>query len=203
MSKYIKLAFVIFLLALISSIVFLSLKNQSLQESIRTYDNNFKALNLENSDLRKEAIAYKFSVEQLEYINDSIIKDLNNTRKVLGIKDAQIRQMQNIKTEIHTVDTLIIRDTIFKESFNRIDTLLGDKWHTIRLELEYPNIVKTEASFNEDLDVFAYTSKEIIGVPKKCCIGRLFQKKNKVIRVEVNSNNPHSIIKEKKFIIIE
>jgi hypothetical protein len=50
--------------------------------------------------------------------------------------------------------------------------------------------------------VFAYTEKEIIGTPKKCFIGRWFQRKHKVTKVDVKDNNPYATIKNKKFIII-
>lgn len=203
MIKYIRLAGIIVLIGLICSVIFLSIKNSSLQESIRLYDNNFKAINLENSELRNEIIAYRFDVEQLEFINDSIIKNLNDTRRELGIKDKQLKQMQKIKTEIITRDSIFVRDTIFRDNFIKLDTLISNEWYSVRLGLEYPNKIEINAKYNTDLSVFAYSSKEILGNRKKCFIGRWFQKKNKIIRVEIKDNNPHSIIKESKYIIVE
>lgn len=179
------------------------IENNKLKEDIKVYDNNFKALNLENSKLKDEVIAYKFNVEQLEFINDSIITDLNNTRKELGIKDKQLKQMQNIKTEIVTKDSIFVRDTIFRNDFVKLDTLLGNKWYTVKLGLEYPDKIKIHASYKTDMSVYAYTSKEILGIKKKCAIGRWFQKKHKIIRVEIKDRNPHAVIKESKFVIIE
>lgn len=184
-------------------IVGIAIENENLKEEIKVYDNNFKALNLENSGLREEVIAYKFDVEQLEIINDSIIKDLNNTRKELGIKDKQLKQMQNIKTEIITKDSVFVRDTIFRDSFVKLDTTLTNKWYDIKVELQYPNKIDISTTYRTDLSVFAYSSKEILGTKKKCAIGRWFQKKTKVIRVEVKDGNPYSKIKEQKFVIIE
>lgn len=188
-----------FTIVLVGTII----ENNNLKEDIKIYDNNFKALNLENSELKNEVIAYKFDVEQLEFINDSIITDLNNTRKELGIKDRQLKQMQNIKTEITTRDSIFIKDTIFRSNFIKIDTTLGNKWYTVKLDLEYPNKININTSYKTDISVFAYTNKEILGVRKKCAIGRWFQKKHKVIRVEIEDNNPYAIIKESKFVIIE
>lgn len=184
-------------------IVGISIQNENLKEEIKVYDNNFKALNLENSGLKEEVIAYKFDVEQLEFINDSIIKDLNNTRKELGIKDKQLKQMQNIKTEIITKDSVFIKDTIFRDNFIKLDTTLTNKWYDIQVELQYPNKIDISTAYRTDLSVFAYSSKEILGTKKKCAIGRWFQKKHKVIRVEIEDNNPYAIIKESKFVIIE
>lgn len=179
------------------------IQNKDLKKEIEVYDNNFKALNLENSALKDEIVAYKFNVEQLEFINDSIITDLNNTRKELGIKDKQLKQMQNIKTEVITKDSIFIKDTIFRDSFVKLDTTLTNKWYDIQVELQYPNKIDISTTYRTDLSVFAYSSKEILGTPKKCALGRLFQKKYNVIRVEVHDANPFSEIKESKFIIIE
>lgn len=201
--KNIKIIFWVFIGVLIISVIGMAKYISNLNKDISVYDNNFKALNLENDRLNNEIIAYKFDTEQLEYINDSIVKELNTTRKELGIKDKQLKQMQSIKTEIHTVDSVFIKDTIFKDSFVKLDTLLGDDWYKVKIELEYPNKIKLDTKYTSDLSVFAYSSKEIIGTPKKCAIGRWFQKKHKVVRVEVHDKNPHANIKESKFIIVE
>lgn len=203
MNKYIKIIGVVVIVGVVLAFIIMSGIISKLNESIGIYDNNFKALNLENDRLSKEAIAYKFSAEQLEYINDSIIEDLNNTRKQLGIKDKELKQLQSIKTEVHIRDSVFIRDTIFKESFIRLDTLLGDEWYKTKLTLEYPNKIGLDMSYKSDISVIASAQKEIIGTPKKCFIGRWFQKKQKVIRVDVIDNNPYSEIKSKKFVIIE
>ena len=176
----------------------LFISNKNLKKDIKLYDNNFKALCLENSKLEDEVIAYRFNVEQLSYLNDSIINDLDSIRKELAIKDKEILQMQHIKTEISTKDSIFIKDTIFRESFVRLDTLLGDEWYKIKLQLEYPNKIAIQAKYISDINVFAKSSKEIIGTPKKCWLGRMFQKKHKVIRVDVVDKCPYSVIKEKK-----
>lgn len=200
--KIIAIITIIFI-ALFSIVIILGSKIHNLQEELNTYDNNFKALNLENSKLQNELIAYKLDVEQLEYLNDSIIRDLDSTRRVLKIKDKELLQMQKIKTEIQTKDSIFVKDTIFRDNFVKLDTSITNKWYNIELELEYPSTIKVETSYKSDLSVFAYSSKEIVGTPKKCFIGRLFQKKYDVIRVEVHDANPFSEIKESKFIIIE
>lgn len=202
MKKYIRIIKVVLVILVISVISILVVNNRNLRESNSIYDNNFKALNLERDSLSKAAIAYRFSVEQLEYINDSIIEDLNNTRKQLQIKDKEILQMQSIKTEIRTKDSIFIKDTIFRDNFIKIDTTLKDKWHTIKISLQ-PSKLTIDAKYRSELQVFAKSSKEIMGTPKKCFVGRWFQKKHKVIRVEVKDKNPDAIITEKKFIIIE
>lgn len=201
--KTIKIIFWIFIGVLIISVIGMAKHISNLNKEIEVYDNNFKSLNLELNEYEKHAIAYKFNVDQLNYINDSIITELNNTRKQLKIKDKELKQLQNIKTEVHIKDSVFIRDTIFKSSFTRLDTVLTNNWYKTQVILEYPNKVKLNMMYKSDISVIASTQKEIIGTPKKCWLGRLFQKKQKVIRVDVKDNNPYSEIKSKKFVIIE
>lgn len=201
--KTIKIIFWIFIGVLIISVIGMAKYISKLNEEIGIYDNNFKALNLENDKNKNYAIAYKFNAEQLNYINDSIITELNNTRKQLKIKDKELKQLQSIKTEVHIRDSIFIRDTIFKEPFIRLDTLLGNEWYKTKLTLEYPNKIGLDMTYKSDISVIVSTKKELIGTPKKCFIGRWFQKKQKVIRVDVKDNNPYSEIKSKKFVIVE
>jgi hypothetical protein len=201
--KTIKIIFWIFIGVLIISVIGMAKHISNLNEEIGVYDNNFKSLNLELDKYEKYAIAYKFNIDQLNYINDSIITELNNTRKQLNIKDKELKQLQNIKTEVHIKDSVFIRDTIFKKSLVRLDTLLGNEWYKTKLTLEYPNKIGLDMTYKSDISVIASAQKEIIGTPKKCWLGRLFQKKQNVIRVDVKDNNPYSEIKSKKFVIIE
>ena len=201
--KTIKIIFWIFIGVLIISVIGMAKHISNLNKEIGVYDNNFKSLNLELDRYEKHVIAYKFNVDQLNYINDSIITELNNTRKQLKIKDKELKQLQNIKTEVHIKDSVFIRDTIFKESLVRLDTLLGNEWYKTKLTLEYPNKIGLDMTYKSDISVIASTQKEIIGTPKKCWLGRLFQKKQNVIRVDIKDNNPYSEIKSKKFVIIE
>jgi hypothetical protein len=202
MKKYTVFIKLILIISFVGIFIGILINNSNLKSSIELYDNNFKALNLENDRLAEAAIAYKFNIEQLEYINDSIIQDLNTARRELKIKDRELKQMQYIKTEISTRDSVFIKDTIFRDDFVRLDTVITDKWHTVALSLQ-PSKLVIDAKYRSELNVFASSSKEIVGTPKKCFIGRWFQKKYNVIRVDVKDNNPYSEIKSKKFVIIE
>lgn len=191
------------ILGICSIIIALIINNQNLKESIIQYDNNIKALSFEKDSLNTSLIAYRLSIEELEMVNDSIIEDLNDLRKTLKIKDKQLLQMQSIKTEANTKDSVFIKDTIFREDFVKLDTNIINNWYNIKIKLEYPSTIKVETSYKSDLSIIAYSNKEILGTPKKCFLGRLFQKKYNIIRVEVHDANPYSEIKENKFVIIE
>lgn len=203
MKKYVNIILYSVILLLVGYTIYNTYKVSDYRKQLELYDNNFKALLLDNNSLQESVIAYKFNVEQLEYLNDSVITELNNTRKQLKIKDKELKQLQNIKTETHIKDSIIIKDTIFKKDFIRVDTSINNEWYKIKLALEYPNKVNLDMRYKSDISVIASTQKEFIGTPKKCFIGRIFQKKYNVIRVEVVDKNPYSIIKESKFVIVE
>lgn len=202
MNNFLGKVTLILVLSLLIACIILIMFNSNLRKDIGVYDNNFKALTLERDSIKKEAIAYKFSVEQLEYLNDSIIDNLNDMRVKLNIKENQLLQMQNIKTEVTIRDSVFFKDTVFKTSFVKIDTVISDDWYSLAISLN-KNKLNIETKYKSDLCVFAKNSREILGTPKKCAVGRWFQKKHNVIRVEVIDRNPYSVIKEQKFVIIE
>lgn len=203
MKKYINVIGIILILILSLFLIFFIHTNIKYKEDLKLYDNNFKALTLKQDSLKTENIAYKFDIEQLEYINDSIINKLNTSRKQLAIKDKELKQMQYLLSTGTKKDTIVFKDTLFRDNLVKIDTLLGDKWINLKLEMLFPSTIKYNINYTSELEVFAHTSKEVLGTPKKCFIGRLFQKKYDIIRVEVIDNNPYSKIKENKFIIVE
>ena len=111
MNNFLGKVTLILVLSLLIACIILIMFNSNLRKDIGVYDNNFKALTLERDSIKKEAIAYKFSVEQLEYLNDSIIDNLNDMRVKLNIKENQLLQMQNIKTEVTIRDSVFFKDT--------------------------------------------------------------------------------------------
>lgn len=203
MKNTVKSALLIIAIALIALFVYSVNLNISYRDKLRVYDNNFKALTLENNTLKNDAIAYRFNIEQLEYINDSIAEVLNTTRKELKIKDKNIEQMQYMLSEGNIKDSIVFRDTIFKRDFTPIDTTVGDNWYKLTLKATSSNTLSYNIIYKSELNVLMHKSKEYMGVPKKCCILRLFQKKYTLTRVTVIDNNPYAEIKDKKFYFID
>ena len=202
MIKYLKIGSVLLVLSLILSVFVLYNRNQVLKESLSISRANEKAFILENDALKDKNRVFQFTVDQLEYFNDSIIKNLDSVRKELGIKDKNLKQMQYLLSEAQKKDTVIFRDTIFKDSNINIDTLFGDKWYTMDLKLKYPNTIITSPKFISEKYVIINYKKETINPPKKCFLGRIFQKKHKVIEVDVIEENPYIENKQQKFIEI-
>ena len=198
--KYIRIGIVILVSLLAISTYILYTNNQKLKEEISISMSNQKAFIAENSSLKEENRVFKFTVEQLNYYNDSILQKMNEVRKELKIKDRDLKQMQYLLSEAQKNDTIIFRDTLFREPKLKIDTLLGDKWYQMKLGLRYPSTIITEPKFISEKYIIADYKKETINPPKKCAIVRWFQKKHKVIEVNVVEKNPYIENKKSKFI---
>ena len=162
---------------------------------------NIKAYELENLALKDNTIEFQYTIEQLNHSKDSLNQKINKLRKDLKIKDKDIQKLQYVLSENQKKDSIIVHDTLFIEKV-KIDTTLSDDWSKLHLQLEFPNKVVTEYSFKNESLVTTYLKKETIKPPHKCIFVRWFQKKHKMIYVEVNEQNPYCEIKEQKFINI-
>lgn len=174
--------------------------NQRLRNDLDISKQNIETLLQVRDTLESSNKALLINVELLNNSNDSIIKELNNTRKSLRIKDKEIESLHKINSEIHRVDSLIVRDTIFSEPDICIDTTLYDYWGFTNIYLKYPSFINVESVMDSNLSIYTFYRKEPIKKPKKTKIGRFFQKKRKVLEMEVVENNPNIVIKQSKFI---
>ena len=163
---------------------------------------NIKAYELENSALRDDTIEFQYTIEQLNYSKDSLNQKINKLRKELKIKDKDIQRLQYIVSESTKRDSIVfVHDTLFREEV-KIDTTMGDSWSKLHLQLEFPNVVVADYSFRNESLVTTYLKKETIKPPHKSAFVRLFQKKHKVIHVDIYEQNPYCETKEQKFINI-
>lgn len=201
-SKYINIIIAILIVSLSIGSYILYTKNQRLQEELSVSISNEKAFIAENSSLKNENRVFKFTVEQLNYYNDSILEKMNEVRKELDIKDKDLKQMQYLLSEATKKDTIVFRDTLFREPTLDIDTLVGDKWYQMRLGLKYPSTITTDPKFVSEKYIMVDYKKETINPPKKCWLLRLFQKKHKVVEVNVVEKNPYIENKQQRFIEI-
>ena len=170
--KYIRIGIGILIIFLVLSTYTLYNRNQDFKEEISVLVSNQKAFIAENSSLKDENRVFKFTVDQLNYYNDSILQEMNNIRKSIGIKDKDLNQIQYISTEITKTDTIILKDTIFKETTFKVDTLIGDNWYQLKLGLKYPNTIITSPKFISDKYIIVSSKKETIDPPKKCWLLR-------------------------------
>lgn len=177
-------------------------RNQDLKEEISVSMTNQKAFITENTSLKEENRAFKFTVEQLNYYNDSILQKMNDVRKELKIKDSNLKQMQYLLSVSTKKDTILFTDTIFKDKGLALDTIIGDKWYNIRLGLKYPNLVYTKPTFTSEKYIIVNKKKETINPPKKFFLFRWFQKKHWVMEVHIKEKNPYIKEVNNKFVEI-
>lgn len=175
---------------------------------IRDYKNlynkelqNVEAYKIDNSSLKDDARQYQMTIDDLKSSNDSIDKKLVEMTEELKIKSNKIQYMQYQTKTIYKTDTLQLKDTLFLPEAH-LDTLIGDKWYSLRLKLDYPSTVVASPVFNSEQYVIINTEKEYNKKPSKWFFIRWFQKKHWVTKVNVRENSPYVTSKEKKFIKI-
>lgn len=175
---------------------------------IRDYKNlynkelqNVEAYRIDNSGLKDDARQYQMTIDDLKSSNDSIDKKLVEMVEELKIKSNKIQYMQYQTKTIYKTDTLQLKDTLFLPKAH-LDTLIGDKWYSLRLKLDYPSTVVASPVFNSEQYVIINTEKEYNKKPSKWFFIRWFQKKHTVVKINVRENSPYVTSKEKKFIKI-
>lgn len=200
--KYIRLTITLLIIGLVTSLFVLNAKYTALNEDYKIAVGNEKALLQTNSNLKHNIGVLQLSVEQLSYFNDSILIKLDSVRRALKIKDKEVQYLQYIQSTMEKKDSIVfVGDTIFKDNIH-IDTTLTSKWYSLDIKLDYPNSVVVTPKIISEQYVIIHSNKETIKPPKKCAIARWFQKKHKVIRVEVKEENPYIIHTNSEFVKI-
>ena len=95
--KYIRIGVIVLTILLAVSTYTLYNRNQDLKEEISVSMSNQKAFIAENSSLKEENRVFKFTVEQLNYYNDSILQKMNDVRKELKIRISNMNKQDKIK----------------------------------------------------------------------------------------------------------
>ena len=189
-------------LAVVSDLLTSNKKLKELQNKYEISTNNEKTLLNNNDSLKTYSKELQLTVEQLKYSNNVTLDKLNKVRKELNIKDKELQKLQYQLSISNKTDTVVYRDTIFKEGI-KLDTLIKDDWYSLNLDLEYPSTIIVNPKFKSEKYVVTSLKKEIKGTPKKCWLGRILQKKHNVIRVEVVEKSPYIETKEQIFINID
>ena len=187
---------------LIALIIMQSIKYKNLNQKYDIAVQNNKAYESQLEVSQEENKVFQFTIEQLQYINDSSLRSLDSLRHEIGIRDKKIKQMGKVKEYVYITDTVKVNDTIFCDENFKLDTTLGDKWYKNNLHMQYPNIISSTIQVNTDQSCFLHTSRETINPPKKTWLGRLFQKKHDVYNITVIEANPYITVKENKFVIV-
>lgn len=191
MKKYFIVACVIALIGLIGSLVHNIHEAKAYEDKWKTAVANVKAYDELLSDSKNKSTAYELTIDQLNNVKDSTIRELNELKKKLKIKDKNLISAQNIKTVYSKADTIHFTDTIFKDKVLSADTIVGDEWYKAKVILKYPHTVIINPTFTSDKSIIVSTKKETVNPPKKLWILRLFQKKQTVLNVDVVEKNPY------------
>ena len=193
---------VLFIVSLLGIGIYIWNERQDLKKEICTLRNNQKAFIAENSSLKNESRAFKFTIEQLNYYNDSILQKMNDVSKELKIKDKNLKQLQYLLSVSTKKDTVLFTDTVFRDKSLALDTVIGDKWYNIRLGLKYPNLIYTEPTFTSEKYIIVNKKKETVNPPKKFFLFRWFQRKHWVMEVHIKEKNPYIKETNNKFVEI-
>lgn len=198
MKKYI----IILILILIGAVAYLSYQNRQLTTKYETSIENIKAYDAELSGLTNDTKVYKLTIEQLNYFNDSIIKKMKVVQKELGIKDKRLQQLQYEASHAQRHDTIVLRDTLFRDPQLRLDTIVGDKWFKTNLHLEFPSTIALKPEIELERYTFINGKRETVNPPKKFWLFRLFQRRHIVVEVNIREMNPYVKNKTQRFIQI-
>lgn len=165
--------------------------NSTLEKKWKDATENVKTYSEINSDLENKNRAFKVTIDQLKYSNDSIFKELDATRKKLNIKDSKVENLLYVYSTFTKVDTICLKDTIFRDTILNVDTLLQDPWYSIKLGLKYPSSIIVEPMFISTKHIIVSSKKETVNPPKKFFLFRWFQKKHTVLNIDVIEKNPY------------
>lgn len=163
--------------------------------NVKSYDNLFNGS--KNND-----IAFLLTIDQLKYSNDSIFQELNEVRRELKIKDSKLKSLQYISSNFTKSDTIILKDTVFKDERIDIDTLLSDEWYSINVGLRYPSSITVTPKFKSEKIVIVSAKKETVNPPKRFFLFRWFQKKHIVLHVNVIEKNPYIEDQDNRYVEI-
>lgn len=186
---------------LVCSLIYMVHQNRTLTAKYETSIENIKAYDSQLSGLNNSNKVFKLTIDQLNYFRDSILIKMNEVRKELNIKDSKIKQMQYQLSHAEKSDSIILKDTVFVESF-KLDTIIGDEWANTHLIMKYPNYIKFTPKFKLESFLFVESKKETVNPPKKFFLFRWFQKRHIVLNVTVKENNPYVETDEQKFVEI-
>lgn len=143
-----------------------------------------------NMAYQNEKIQHEFTIRQLGMMTDSISMLLKSTQDSLKIKNKKVVQFQYIEKKVTKTDTVNFSDTIFVKSLE-CDTVIGDEWYEVSIGMEYPGTIVVSPKFKSQTVLTSHVKRVPVDAPKKTWIGRLFQKKQKVVETEVVEMNPY------------
>lgn len=170
----------------------ITLKSKSnIEEQWKAAVENVKAYSAQASASDTQNRALKLTIEQLNYTSDSILQRLNAVRNELKVKDSKLNNIQYVSSSFIKNDTIVLKDTVFKDKQVAVDTLVSDEWYSIRVGLKYPSTITVKPEFKSEKYIVVSSKKETVNPPKKFFLWRWLQKKHTVLNIDVVEKNPY------------
>lgn len=163
---------------------------------------NVKAYSALNAQTDEKNTALQLTVEQLGYFKDSVLQELDKTRRQLKIKNKNLKAVQSVSSVFTKTDTVTLKDTIFKEPTLSVDTVMGDKWYNVNIGLKYPSTITVKPYFKSEKHIIISAKRETVNPPKKFFLFRWFQRKHTVVHVDVVEKNPYVDAESSRYVEI-
>ena len=167
---------------------------------------NLKAYIALNDTLSSTNRMFEFKASQLNYINDSLVSQMNTIRKNIGVKDKNLKGLGYIKSTVRIHDTVLVNRIRDGDKTLSIDTVINKKWYQIEIDYkgsrcnECKDTLIVSPKISSEKYVVISTSKEYVDAPKKWWLQRIFQKKEEVVDVKVVETNPYIYSNENRFV---
>lgn len=186
-----KKCLIIIIIILLSAVGIMWQQVKYANKKWETAEANVKAYSMSISKEGERNTVLQLTIDQLGYFKDSILQELDATRKQLKVKDKNLKALQSVSSCFSKTDTITIKDTLFRDSSTAIDTLIGDRWYNVRLSLHYPSTIAVKPCFKSEKYIIVSSKKETVNPPKKFFLLRWLQKKHTIVHVDVVEKNPH------------
>lgn len=168
---------------------------QHLQDELERTQSVMYAYADEYSDECRKAELFKITITELEASRDRLMMKLDSVRKAQKIRDRNLVRVEYIESVVKTTDT------VYHDISMPLDTVIRNEWYTIGLGVKDTMIAITP-SFRNETVVLVKAENQIIGKPRRFPLFRLFQKKRKVVEVEVVECSPYAEVRNKRFVEI-
>lgn len=191
----------VIVIGVIMTIAIMHKQIQSLTDQLSISVSNEKAHAAENSDLNVKNRVFQFTIDQLQYSNDSLNRKIMSVVRENDIKDRDIRSLQYQLEHFSKTDTIVLRDTIFRDPTFRLDTCIMDEWNISCISLAYPGQIGISNSYVNEKYIIVNSKREPIR-PHKCGFVNFFRKKHTVLEIDVIDKNPYVETERQRFIEI-
>ena len=140
------------------------------------------------------------TLDQFLDSRDSVIQKLRDSLKV---KPKTVESIKYIKTNLTLHDTIKSVDSVFIVNKDYDSTIFYNPWTSLKLNFDDScNCIVFTPEISNELYVVSSYKKEIIGKPNRFPPFRLFQKKRKVINVDITNSNDLIKVEQTRFINI-